>query len=51
MASKHEELMRQCIELGREAAREGEVPVGAIVLFGERVLARGCEETRSSLER
>ena len=48
--SEDEKFMRQCLELGRAAAREGEVPVGAIVLFGGRVLARGREASRSSLD-
>ena len=48
--SEDEKFMRQCLELGRTAAREGEVPVGAIVLFGGRVLARGREASRSSLD-
>ncbi len=50
MASLDEEFMRQCLEFGRAAAGKGEVPVGAIVLLGGRILGLGCEESRSSLD-
>jgi tRNA(adenine34) deaminase len=33
--------MRQALDLGREAERAGEVPVGAIVVFDGRVIGRG----------
>ncbi len=39
--ARDEELMRQCLELGRAAASEGEVPVGAIVVLEGRVLGQG----------
>lgn len=50
LLSEDEAFMRQCLELGRAAAGEGEAPVGAIVLFDGRVLGRGREESRSSLD-
>jgi tRNA(adenine34) deaminase len=50
MASLDEEFMRQCLDLGREAAGEGAVPVGAIILLNGRVLGRGRESPRSSLD-
>lgn len=33
--------MRQALELAREAAAEGEVPVGAVVVCGDRIVGRG----------
>ena len=33
--------MREALELAREAAAEGEVPVGAVVVYQDRVIARG----------
>jgi tRNA(adenine34) deaminase len=33
--------MRQALELAREAGRAGEVPVGAVVVLGERIIGRG----------
>ncbi len=33
--------MRQALTLAREAAREGEVPVGAVVVCGDRVVGTG----------
>jgi tRNA(adenine34) deaminase len=37
----HDEFMRQALELAREAAAEGEVPIGAVVVCEGRVLGRG----------
>ncbi len=34
-------FLRQALELAREAASGGEVPVGAIVRMGDRVIGRG----------
>jgi tRNA(adenine34) deaminase len=42
--------MRQCIEIGRQAARRGESPVGSIVIRAGRVLAEASEATRSSMD-
>ena len=40
--TEREELMRQALELAREAAAAGEVPVGALVLDGAgRIIGRG----------
>ena len=36
-----QEWMAQALALAREAAREGEVPVGCLVVDGERVVGRG----------
>ena len=36
-----EELMREAIRLAREAAAEGEVPVGCVVALGDRIVGRG----------
>jgi tRNA(adenine34) deaminase len=37
----HEQYMREALELAREAARAGEVPVGAVVVAGGHVIGRG----------
>jgi tRNA(adenine34) deaminase len=37
----HEEFMREALELARQAAAEGEVPVGAVVVKDGRILGRG----------
>ena len=37
--------MRQALELAREAERAGEVPVGAVLVAGEQVIARGWNRT------
>ena len=36
-----EEFMRQALALAAEAGREGEVPVGAVITLGDRVVGRG----------
>lgn len=36
-----EEMMQAALELAREAAAEGEVPVGCVVALGERIVGRG----------
>lgn len=35
------EMMRLALELARDAAAEGEVPVGCVVTLGDRVVGRG----------
>ena len=37
----HEGYMRQALDLAREAAECGEVPVGCIIVQGDRVVGRG----------
>ena len=38
-------FMRQAIEQARLAAAAGEIPVGAVVVAGERIIARGHNQT------
>jgi tRNA(adenine34) deaminase len=42
--------MREALELARDAARAGEVPVGAVVVVGESVIARGYNQPVSSAD-
>lgn len=37
-----EEMMREALRLAREAERAGEVPVGAVVTAGGRIIGRGA---------
>lgn len=37
----HEEYMQEALRLAREAAAEGEVPVGCIIVDGDRIVGRG----------
>ena len=37
----HEGFMRQALDLAREAAARGEVPVGCVIVQGDRVVGRG----------
>ncbi len=41
MSSHDESLLRQALDLAREAGRAGEVPVGAVVVVGSEVIGRG----------
>ena len=42
---KHEIFMRKALEEARLAEEEGEIPVGAVVVFKGRVIARGHIES------
>ena len=46
----NESYMRQCIEIGRRAARAGEAPVSAIVVRDDRVVAEAGEEVKATLD-
>ncbi|MFP3895505.1 MAG: tRNA adenosine(34) deaminase TadA [Anaerolineales bacterium] len=37
----HERWMREALEEAEKAAAAGEIPVGAVVVFGERIIGRG----------
>ena len=41
MTATDEDFLREALELAREAENGGEVPVGAVVVVGGRVLGRG----------
>jgi tRNA(adenine34) deaminase len=46
----HEPYMRRCLELAREALTAGEVPVGALLADGDRILGQGVESVRGQLD-
>lgn len=39
--SREEKFMRAAIRAAKRALKEGEVPIGAVVVYGEKVVARG----------
>ena len=41
MATRDEEFMSEALKLARLAESEGEVPVGAVVVFQDRIIGRG----------
>lgn len=45
---RDERFMRQALELARQAAEKGEVPVGAVIVRGEEVVAWGCNRRESA---
>lgn len=45
----HEQFMRSALEEANKAAELGEVPVGAVVVLGGEIIARGCN--RNLLDR
>jgi tRNA(adenine34) deaminase len=47
---RHEHYMRRCLELAREALTAGEVPVGALVVDGDRIVGEGTESTHRSVD-
>ena len=42
-----EQMMRLALELAAEAGAEGEVPVGAVVTLGDRIVGRGRNRRES----
>lgn len=42
---KHETFMRKALDEARAAAAEGEIPVGAIIVYGNRIIARAHNQT------
>jgi tRNA(adenine34) deaminase len=42
--------MEQALELAREAAEAGEVPVGALIVHGERIVGRGRNRMQEKAE-
>jgi tRNA(adenine34) deaminase len=48
LAHDHERWMRLALLEAEEAAREGEVPVGAVIVHEERVIGRGHNRTEAS---
>ena len=47
MADTHEKYMQLALAEAREAAAQGEVPVGAVVVAGERTIARAHNLTET----
>lgn len=45
---RDEEFMRHALALAEDAARRGEVPVGAVVVFDKRVVGRGYNRREST---
>lgn len=45
-ARTDEKYMARCLELARQAADAGEVPVGAVVVLGDRIVGEGRNRTR-----
>lgn len=45
--SRDEYFMRQALEEAREAAEKDEVPVGAVITVGDRIIARGHNLTET----
>lgn len=46
--SNDESLMRRCLELGRIAMERGDAPVGSLIVFEERIIARGIEAVKQT---
>lgn len=47
---EHEDYMREALSLAREAAREGEVPVGCVIVKDGEIIGRG-RNRREELQR
>ncbi len=42
MISRHKKFMSRAIELARQAEKNNEIPVGAVVVMGGEILGEGC---------
>ena len=40
-------FMREALKLAVEAGQAGEIPVGAVVVCGQRVIGKGCNQTEA----
>jgi tRNA(adenine34) deaminase len=45
--SPHEQHIRRCIELARQAMTSGDTPVGSLILDGEELVSEGVEAVRA----
>lgn len=45
MTDRHERWMREALEMAREAERGGDVPIGAVIVQDDAIVARGANRT------
>ena len=45
--SQHEQHMRRCIELARQAIGSGDTPVGSLIVDGDQLVSEGVEAVRA----
>ena len=45
-ADTDQRMMARSVELGRQAAREGEYPFGSVIAFGDEIIAEGANQTK-----
>src|SRR6187455_3446894 len=45
--SQHEQHMRRCIELARQAIMRGDTPVGSLIVDGDELVSEGVEAVRA----
>jgi tRNA(adenine34) deaminase len=45
-----EDFMRRCLELGRIAMKNGDPPVGSVIVFEGRIIAEGIESVKSNFD-
>ena len=50
MTEQDELFMRRCLELAEQAAKIGEVPVGALVVFNNEIVGEGYNQPISSCD-
>ncbi|MEO8603002.1 MAG: tRNA adenosine(34) deaminase TadA [bacterium] len=50
MSAADEALMRECLREADAAAQAGEVPVGAVVVLGDRIIGRGRNQSIASAD-
>ena len=40
----HDHFMREALKEGKKAFQKGDVPVGAVIVYQNRIIARGCNQ-------
>jgi tRNA(adenine34) deaminase len=45
--SQHDQYMRRCIELARQAIQTGDSPVGSLIVDGDEIVSEGVEAVRA----
>ncbi len=47
-ADKHEHFMRIALEIGAEADKDGNMGIGSVIVQGDRIVGRGCNQIRTA---
>ena len=43
-----EDFMRYCLDLGKQALKNGDPPVGAVLVYGNEIIGEGIESGKTT---